>query len=58
MPANAKLEEDPEADGDSEEEDISDIMSALAETATGDPDEGANFVAGIYKLGAEVEKQS
>ena len=57
-PANTELEEDPEADGDSKEEDISNIMSALAETATGDPDEGANFVAGIYKLGAEVEKRS
>ena len=57
-PSEARPEDNVEANGDSEEEDVSAIMAALAKTTTGDPDEGVNFIAGIYKLGAEVEKQS
>ena len=37
VPADAGPEEDPEADGDSKEEDISAIMTALTKTATGQP---------------------
>ena len=48
--------EGPKEEG--EEEDISDIMTVLAETATGDPDKGSGFIKGIYKLGAEVEKKT
>ena len=48
--------EGPKEEG--EEEDISDIMTVLAETTMGDPDEGSGFVKGIYKLGAEVEKKT
>ena len=53
-------EPDPaeEPDEGSEEEDITSIMTTLAETTTGDPDKGVCFVKGIYKLGAEVEKKT
>ena len=48
--------EGPKEEG--EEEDISDIMTVLAETAMGDPDEGSSFIKGIYKLGAKMEKKT
>ena len=49
--ASAAEEADNEADNDNFE----DILTSLAEVATGDPDEGSGFVMGIYKVGAEVE---
>ena len=55
-PADTRLEEDPEADRDSKEEHVSAIMTALAKTTAGNPNKGVNFIAGIYKLGAEDEK--
>ena len=39
--------------GDSKEEDVTAIMATLAKTATSNPDEGANFVMGTYKLSRE-----
>ena len=52
--ASAANEADDEADDDNCEE----ILNSLAEVATGDPDEGAGFVMGIYKVGAEVERRT
>ena len=40
------------------EDDVTTIMIMLAETAMGDPDRAVDFVAGIYKLGADVEKKT
>ena len=52
--------EEPEASADDEAEndDCEDILTSLAEVATGDPDEGAGFVMGIYKVGVVVERRT
>ena len=49
--------EEPEASAadEADDENCEDILTSLAEVATGDPDEGSGFVMGIYKVGAEVE---
>ena len=44
-----------EADGEAEDDNFEDILTSLAEVATGDPDKGSGFVMGIHKVGAEVE---
>ena len=53
--------EDPavnEADSGADDDNCEDILTSLAEVATGDPDEGSGFVMGIYKVGAEVERRT
>ena len=44
-------------DGDNDSN-VTDIMICLAKTATGDANEGAGSVIGIYKLAAEVKKST
>ena len=44
-------------DGDNDSS-VADKMICLAKTATGDANEGAGSVIGIYKLGAEVKKST
>ena len=60
-PAQTEEPEAPareEADDEAEEDNYDDLLTSLAEVATGDPDEGSGFVVGLYKLGAEVERRT